>query len=141
MKNLRTRLMVAAAALVVAAGTASAQALRADIPFTFRAGGAILQPGTYDVTVNNNGGASVVTIRNSYSRETVFTLPVGRTDPETKWIAAGKPLLSFECGTSHCSLSRMWDGTREASYQFARPKLGQDEPSRMAVIVMRQAAD
>jgi len=138
MKSLRTRVMIAATVLLATAGTASAQALRADIPFTFQAGGASLQPGSYEVLLNNN---HVVTMRNIYSSDAIFAMPIAQNDPEKTWIAAGKPMLEFECGTSRCSLSRIWDGTRDASYQFARPNLGKDGPSRVAVIVMRPAAD
>src|SRR5271169_4577719 len=50
MTNFTMKMMVAAATVVVAAGTASAQNLKADIPFTFRAGGKVMAAGTYRVS-------------------------------------------------------------------------------------------
>ena len=141
MKSLRMRFVIAAAALVVAAGTASAQTLIADIPFTFQVGGAVLQPGEYRLTLDHNNGLTKVQVTNMYNREGVFAMPIGQRDPEKKWIAGGSPVLEFECGATRCSLNRLWDATRDGSYQFARPKLGKDEPSHLAVIVMRPAAD
>ena len=93
MKSLKTRAMIAATVLLATAGTASAQALRADIPFTFKAGGASLQPGSYEVLLNNN---HVVTMRNIYSGDAIFAMPIAQKDPEKTWIAAGKPMLEFE---------------------------------------------
>ena len=40
MKRLTTNLMIAAAAIAAVAGSASAQTLKADIPFTFHIGAA-----------------------------------------------------------------------------------------------------
>ena len=51
MKSLTTNLMLAAAALIVVAGSASAQVMTAEIPFAFNANGAHLAPGTYRLTV------------------------------------------------------------------------------------------
>ncbi len=49
MKKLTTKFMIATAALVVAAGAASAQIMTASIPFEFRAGNRVMAPGTYRV--------------------------------------------------------------------------------------------
>src|ERR1019366_1957819 len=49
MKELTTKLMIAAAALMIAAGAASAQAMKVEIPFEFRAGNHVMAPGTYSV--------------------------------------------------------------------------------------------
>ncbi len=58
MKKLTTKLMIAAAALVVAAGAASAQTMKAEIPFAFRAGDKVMAAGTYRVeTLSTQTGA------------------------------------------------------------------------------------
>ena len=59
MKNLTMKMMVAAAALVVAGGVASAQVMTAEIPFRFQAAGAWLEPGTY--SINHISGSSATT--------------------------------------------------------------------------------
>jgi hypothetical protein len=56
MKNLTMKMMVLAAALVVVGGVASAQSMKAEIPFRFQAAGAWLEPGTYSIK-NINGSA------------------------------------------------------------------------------------
>ena len=50
MKNLTTNLMLAAIALAAASGVASAQQLKAEIPFSFRAQGTLVPAGPYTVT-------------------------------------------------------------------------------------------
>jgi hypothetical protein len=44
MKNMTSKMIIAAATLVAAAGVASAQDMEAKIPFAFRAGGRCSQP-------------------------------------------------------------------------------------------------
>ena len=50
MNSLTSALKLAAVTLTVAAGCASAQGLKAEIPFTFKAGGAVLPAGSYELT-------------------------------------------------------------------------------------------
>ena len=52
MKSSTIRTMIAAAALAVAAGTASAQTYKAEIPVSFRAADKLMLPGSYEVKVN-----------------------------------------------------------------------------------------
>ena len=54
MKSMTTNLMIAAAALAITSGVASAQQYHADIPFAFRAGNATLAPGRYAVAIKPN---------------------------------------------------------------------------------------
>ena len=65
MKRLTTNLMIAAAAIAAVAGSASAQTLKADIPFTFHAGGTVLPAGTYQIKVNSPNGAPIFVLRNA----------------------------------------------------------------------------
>src|SRR5690348_9656660 len=62
MTNLSNRMMIAAAAIAVAAGVASAQSMTAEIPFAFRAGEKMMPAGTYRVT-NVNQQTSTPTLR------------------------------------------------------------------------------
>ena len=111
MKSLRTRAMIAATVLLATAGTASAQALRADIPFTFKAGGASLQPGSYEVLLNNN---HVVTMRNIYSGDAIFAMPIAQKDPRRR----GSPRAS-----------RCWN----LNPLFAEPDLGWNPRRQLSV--------
>jgi len=53
--------MVLAATLVAAVGAASARTLKAEIPLTFRANGAVMTAGTYRVTLSHCSLAGVWT--------------------------------------------------------------------------------
>src|SRR5690242_19040301 len=65
MKSTACTLTMAAVAMMAAAVTASAQnTMKAEIPFSFQAGGARMQPGTYRIIAGHlGGGSAVVNIR------------------------------------------------------------------------------
>ena len=138
MTNFTTRMMIAAATLVVAAGSASAQIMKAEIPFTFRAAGVVLPAGTYQVSaVSQGSGAPLFVLRNVQEHRSVLLLGSADIDTQKAWVASGNPVLSFECGVSHCAVSAIWAGSTSPAYSFPRPKLGRDEPARTALVVMR----
>jgi len=140
MTNFANRLMVAAATLVVAAGVASAETLKADIPFAFRVGGATMSPGTYQVKVANSGTAtSVLSLYSADTRQSAIAVPIATHDVSSAVANANRPVIAFECAGNRCSLQYVWDGKdRRSAYRFATPKPG-DEPSRIAVIEMHSA--
>jgi len=137
MTNFTTRMMIAAATLVVAAGSASAQVLKAEIPFTFRAGGVVLAAGTYTVVARENGGSPTYQLRSEQEHRSILLLAGAALDPQKAWVAGGHPVLSFECGISACALSGIWTGSSMPAQAFPRPKLGRDEPTRTALVVMQ----
>src|SRR5882757_6828449 len=57
-------LTFAAVAMMTAAGTASAQRLKAEIPFSFRAAGTRMHPGAYSVKMSSAGSGTIVRIEN-----------------------------------------------------------------------------
>jgi len=137
MTNFMTRKMIAAATLVVAAGSASAQYLKAEIPFAFRAGNEVMAAGTYQVkTTTLQSGGPLYEIR-SAGGQSVLLAGTTQRDPQKAWAAAGKPVLSFECGVGRCSLSEVWTGSGRSSYAVPHPKLSRDEATHTAVVVMR----
>jgi hypothetical protein len=131
MNKITNRLMIAAATVVVAAGAASAQTLRADIPFSFRAGSTIMKAGTYRVKAQAGAPVQLASVEDGNS---IFMLPLGAGDPNKAWKADGAPVISFECGETMCSLVAVWPGENAPAYRFPRPKLGKDEPSHIATI-------
>jgi len=137
MTNFTTRMMIAAATLVVAAGSASAQVLKAEIPFTFRAGGVVLAAGTYEVSADQKSGRPTYRLWSATEHRSILLLAGASRDPKKEWKASGTPVLSFECGISHCALAEIWAGTAIPAYTFPRPKLGRDEPTHTALVVMR----
>jgi hypothetical protein len=138
MTNFTTRIMIAAATLVVAAGSASAQILKAEIPFTFRAAGVVMQPGTYQVKITmQQSGIPFFQIRNADAGRSVLLVGTAPHDPRKAWEASGQAVLSFECSAGPCALTELWSGHDRPAYAFPRPKLGRDEPTRTAVVVMQ----
>jgi hypothetical protein len=108
MSSRTKRLVFAAAALAIATGVASAQALNVSVPFAFRLGHQIMAPGDYRVVVG--GGNQLVTISNFAAKQSAAILPNARTDAAKEWRAAGAPVLAFECGASRCALTQLWAG-------------------------------
>jgi hypothetical protein len=138
MTNFTTTMMIAAATLVVAAGSASAQGLKAEIPFPFRAGGVVMAAGAYRVKVDTlRSGHPVFQIRSAGGGRSVLLVGATQRDPKKEWVAGGEAVLAFECGTGRCSLAEVWAGPGRSSYTTPRPKLGRDELTRTAVVVIR----
>lgn len=132
-----TRMMIAAATMAAAVGAASAQTMKAEIPFTFRVGNAVMRAGTYQVSVTYSmTGTPMLYLHTWEGNKAVLARAEETHDAPRAWRAAGNPVLAFQCGISRCSLAEAWDGKRPA-FQFAAPKLGRDEPTRMAVVALQ----
>lgn len=112
MKNFGMKLMIAAAALVAVAGSASAQVLKADVPFAFRVGNTLMEPGTYKVDLKGPAGTLWITDRSG--KDQAVALPTARLDGAT-W---GDAKLVFACGTGGCSLRQAWSGDPSYAYAF-----------------------
>jgi hypothetical protein len=130
MKQLTINLM-AAAAVVLAAGSASAQSLKAEIPFTFRASGAVMTPGTYHVL--RNGGSKYVILRNIDTKQSVIAI-YDMSDPSKELKAQGKPGIQFECSGAQCALRQIWTASGNPAYAFRVPKVASDGDKHMAFI-------
>src|SRR4051812_25960655 len=74
-------LTFAAVAMMAAAGTASAQNLKAEIPFSFQAAGATMHPGAYSVILRSAANGTIVQIRNEDEGRSVMTLPRSVSTP------------------------------------------------------------
>jgi hypothetical protein len=109
MKRSTMNLMLAAAAMTVASTVASAQAsLVAEIPFTFRAAGALLPPGSYQVVTAE--GESRFYISNWQNKSSVVLVSRVVDDAPKDWVRSGTPKLQFQCGGDGCALQRIWTG-------------------------------
>ena len=137
MTNFTTRMMIAAATVVVAAGSASAQVLKAEVPFPFRTDGVVMQAGAYRIDLSYNAGTPRFQLRSDAGGHSVLLIPTSPGDPQKDWAAKGDPLLTFECGIGHCVLSGIWPGPTSPAYRLPHPKMGKDEPVRTAVVLMR----
>ena len=137
MKKLTTKLMIATAALVVVAGAASAQTMKASIPFEFRAGNRVMAPGTYRVdNLATRIGSPVFEISNVDSGGSIMLLPQAPVDPQKGW-AAGYGELVFACTGGSCALAELWNGSDNHAYTIHRPKLGKDEDAYLRVITVQ----
>ena len=133
MKNTTMRMMIAAAALAVAAGTAAAQTYKGEIPVAFRAGEKLMQPGAYEIRVSTaNSGIAHVTVRNADNGATAILVPTYGTDAPKAWRAAGKPVFAFACAEGRCALRTLWTGTDLGTYRF---------PGRLTPSSDRQTAE
>jgi hypothetical protein len=138
MTNLTTRVMIAAATVVVAAGTASAQNLKAEIPFSFRAGYKMMAAGTYQVSnLSTQSGVPLFKLATAEGRGTILLLPRGASDAKKNWEQAGNPLLRFECANANCFLAGVWTGPGTPQYDFPHPKMGVEGPFRVATVALR----
>jgi hypothetical protein len=137
MKNLTMNLMIAATALVAAAGSASAQTMEAKIPFAFRASGKVLPAGTYRVELKSaQSGDRVVLISTAGGKNQTLATAYQNGPASASRQAAGNAVLSFQCGVSRCALKDIWMGAAETVYRLPVQKLGKDEPMHTAEIVM-----
>jgi hypothetical protein len=138
MKKLTTRFMIATAALVVAAGAASAQTMTASIPFEFHAGGRVMEPGTYRADLSRSSGAPITRLLNSHSGEQVIVLGQIPVDPQKAWTASGEGRLVFECTSGRCALAEIWAGSGSQAYKVWHPKLVKDEEAVLREIPMQR---
>ena len=134
MKNLTTNLMLAAIALAAAAGVASAQQLKAEIPFGFRAQGTMVPAGTYTITKNDTSGMPKFLLRSVASGNSILLMNAIQGDPNKAWEASGAAVLEFECGDSGCALNRLWSNDGRPAYRFSHPNAEKGERTHLAVI-------
>jgi len=138
MKKLTTRLMIATAALVVAAGAAWAQTMTAKIPFEFRADSRVMAPGTYRIQLSNVNGAQIIRLVNFHSGNQALLLGQVPVDPQKAWEASGEGRLVFECTSGRCALAELWAGSDSRyAYTVHRPKLGKDEDAHLREITLQ----
>jgi hypothetical protein len=136
MKRLTMNCMLAAAALTAVATSASAQSMKAEIPFTFHAGQALLAPGAYLVTMDRGLSGRYFLLRNADTRKAVLVSLVGERDAQKAWEADGNPRLLFECAGGRCALREMWTGPGNRALGIPGPTFGRDEAVRTTEVVL-----
>ena len=137
MKNFTMRAMFAVAAVAVAAGSASAQTYKAEIPMAFHAGNKAMSAGSYDVRVLLGAtGHSFIAVQNVNTKAAAVLLPIPGPDAPKAWVADGNPRLSFECVDGACSLRKLWNGYDAAVYELPARKLRPAEVERIAVVTV-----
>ena len=135
MKRFTRNSLFAAAAVVFAAGSASAQTLKADIPFTFEVGDAVMAPGTYFVIAAQNAGSRHLVFRNADTKASALA-QYSMGDVSKAWKSRGTPLVRFECSGARCALRELWAGYDMPAFNFRGPRLGSEGETRMAIVGM-----
>jgi hypothetical protein len=130
MKNLTKNMTIAAAALMVAAGVAGAQTIKADIPFGFRVAGTVMPAGSYWVNSSNSSGRAIFKLTHEDTHRSVLTVPYANITQGRGEAAAS---LTFECSGANCALVRVAPGSGQ-SYQISKPKMERGEDTHLAVI-------
>ncbi len=118
MNTTMMRTMIAAAALVVAAGSASAQVFTAEVPIAFQAGGKTMAPGTYDVKLTYGAASQMIVFYNHNDKSSVALLPGVAGDAPKTWLERRLPTIAFECVAGTCSLRKLWNGSDSFAFQF-----------------------
>ena len=134
MKNLVVRMiMVAAIAAVAGVATASAQNMKANIPFKFRANTAYLPAGEYTISSVGAANGKVYSVRNNDTHQSVL---VTVRHPIT--VTSGQdPRLTFACYSENCTLSQIW--TPDAGFQVTAPhnKAGAEKTASLRIVTIK----
>lgn len=138
MKTTTMNLMIATAALAVAACSASAQTLKAEIPMSFRAAGVVMAPGSYEIRRVSATGPEYVHVYNLQTHASVVLVSGTKSDAPKDWLHEGTPKLAFECLGDSCALRRMWNGQGTEQYVFPAPKArpGDIEARQMTLVTL-----
>ena len=133
MKSLTMNMMLAAAALVAGSTAVSAQTMKAEIPFAFKAHGKVLPAGQYTVYRSNDETSFV--IRNAESRESVMLLAMAGQQADKGWDTRNGGVLQFVCSEG-CTLQRIWTNKGFPVHELAPRQSVEGKSSRLAVIRM-----
>jgi hypothetical protein len=134
MKTLNMRWLIAAAALAVAAGSASAQTYKAEIPLSFRAGRATMAPGAYQIQlVASQTNLISVRVHNLDTKRSVLVFAEIDGYTPKALTQSGKPVIAFECTGGTCDLTRLWSGGNGASVFFVKPSHSKHEAQTASV--------
>jgi len=131
MKSLTNKLMVAAAAIAAVAGVASAQSMRAEVPFSFRVAGTVMPAGSYVVSGGyNQTGIPIFRLLNMGAHGSVLVKPLVQHDGGKQYTEAK---LVFRCGTGKCALAQIWTGSGIGAFDLHTPKSSREEAALITI--------
>jgi hypothetical protein len=119
MKLTALRFTLAAAALLAAVSTASAETYKAEIPFSFEARKVQMRPGAYTVTLSRTNGTILAEVHSVDERRSVLALPYYANSPAEP--QESTPALTFACTEGRCELMQLRD-TESTVYRFRTGK-------------------
>jgi len=107
--KLATHMTFAAAALLAAAATGSAQTMTAEIPFAFYAGNTLMAPGSYQVQIGRTPGTrSYVDILSQDNHRRIIVLPT--TVEQPRGAVRENAVLTFRRTGDRYDLAQIQDG-------------------------------
>lgn len=131
MKSMMNHLMVAAVAMAAVAGVASAQTLKVEVPFAFRASGTVMPAGTYYVVSRPTGsGVPIFRVLNLDAKRGILA----SAGLKHEGASNGEAKLVFRCYDSSCTLAQIWTGSAVGAYDIPMPKLHSDERAALVEI-------
>ena len=140
MNNVTKNLTIAMALTALAGGIASAQSMRADIPFAFRVGEKLMPAASYQLNLTGDRREALV-IRSSDRKTSALAVSSGWTMAAKSWTATKEPMLAFDCGGGRCTLAQLWDGESRDAYTFARRQTRGTEHAALTEIRLVRLAE
>src|SRR6266567_4905044 len=135
MKRFTMNMTLAVAAVTLAAGTVLAQTMKEEIPFAFRVGKQVMQPGSYQVSVLP-GASPIIRFFTFDVKQAALAVVMLRVEVPKDWLAKNSPKLQFVCGEGACTLNEAWMGDSNA-LQFYSVR-GRNGKSTIAEITMHR---
>ena len=133
MKRTALTMTFAAAAMLAAAATGSAQTMKAEIPFAFHTGSARMQAGSYHVVLNtSHAGLPMIQVFSLDEHRSVIRVAMSTSRPPAP--RESTITLSFACAEGNCELASLRDGQSNV-YRFA--VRGSRPDTRIATVVLR----
>ncbi|MBV8845152.1 MAG: hypothetical protein JO307_20285 [Bryobacterales bacterium] len=139
MNSLKFNLITAAATLIAATATASAQSnLIASIPFSFKVNSkTVLTAGDYKVVRPSTNPVVWVFQDRATGKKTMVAM-----GQQSESRASDPSKLEFKCQANECALMKIQVGNSEAGYELKSPKAaGSEEARTVAVPLTRSAAE
>lgn len=131
MKTLKNKLMIVAATVAAAAGTASAQSMTVKVPFSFSVQKSVLPAGNYMVSpLGGNTARPIFNLRNTDTKRPFLIMPIAALDTGRGY---GEAKLVFRCLEGDCALAQIWTGSPAGAYELNPPKGGWNGKIRVEI--------
>jgi hypothetical protein len=130
--NTIANLICTAAAVVIAAGTASAQNLHANVPFSFTVSSQPMAAGYYTVAREvSHGGAVMFRLSDAKARHNAMV-----RSESAKPDGSAAPRLLFECGSNGCALAGIAASGDGMARTVQVPRNARDTEARRVAVLL-----
>jgi hypothetical protein len=139
MKLFTTNLMLAAAVMAIA-GSASAQALSAEVPFAFHVRDTVMAPGSYRVETAWSSGAPLVRVNNIGQKQTAMIVGHAESVVQNRK-GDDHARLVFKCNGSRCELASVSSGSGAVPVMVPTTKAVRSERAEVRIVPLNYIAD